>query len=132
MGRGFKGPTLKTHCTRCPTPLNAETRARPERAVCHTCWAIELEARRVKQNLKPKENKLEKYRNCGPEVRSKIWKEVNWAYKECNTREERGQFLGKRLEEISKDKVLMEYIFRETVTMKATNTLRTKKQKTII
>jgi hypothetical protein len=129
MGRGFKGPTLKTHCTRCPTPLNAETRARPERALCHTCWSIEVKERKVKQNSKPKENKLEKYAPYSPKKRAKLWQEINWEYKACNTREERGEFLGKRLEEISKDKVLMEYIFRQTAYMKTTNTLRKKKTK---
>lgn len=124
---GFKGRVAKTNCSRCETPLTDETKAMEGRAVCKECYKKEILLRKVKLQSKPKELFADKYEGYTHNCRTKIWQKINWEYKACKTRKERGEFLGNRLEEISKDRILMDYIFRETPIMKDQFSLKKKR-----
>jgi hypothetical protein len=101
-----------THCKECGVEFN-KTNKYPKRALCLDCQKIEY--KKSKERMKAKRiNFHDLYAEIKIEKRKHIHAEINEQLKNTKTTEERREFLSNRFEEIQNDKLLWNYLNRDT------------------
>jgi hypothetical protein len=101
-----------TECKKCGVELTKENK-KPKRAICLDCYSIESK----ENNKKERENRpdyYEIYSDLTVPNRRHIHIQVNNRLKQCVTKEQRKEFFEERFNEIKNDKLLWQYINRNT------------------
>lgn len=102
-----------TNCKHCGVQFNEQIKKYPKRALCYPCHKVEY-----RQHMERKKVDMINFHKMYEQVkiskRTHIHSEVNRRLNACETKEQRQEFFNKRFEEIQNDKLLWEYLNRNT------------------
>lgn len=102
-----------THCLRCGAEFGNGVEKYPKRARCRKCVLEEArEIAAIKKSQQPKFADI--FSDFMNGNRDNHWKEVNKQLTKIKDREESKLFIQRRFEEVMEDKLVWQYINRET------------------